>query len=470
MLVQGSQTRNALAGLVQKPPEGVADLVDEMDKDYQVKLSDLTLTSGVKQVKVTFNCEEGDERATAVKDHAEKLYYRKLSAMLKFLKYGRVAFERAWNYAAGVNTCDLNELPYRQTKMILEGGQFSGIELKGKDEQKNPVTVNLQRAYAFWLGLDTTPTEPHGRSRYIGAPCDMWHERRNTRRLLRIFLDKFALGSRIIYAPTEIPDPTNNDPNAPKINIASLIHQQFAAYEAGGTVVIDNERQLVSGGPNGQQDVGYKIQVVDDNAKPQDSAPILAVMSEQDSWQLLAFGIPPKTVTEGSEQGSFAMVAQQRIVLLAVFEEVFLQLREQFQAGVIDAMVQMNGCSPVTMDYTPITERPDDLASEIVKAWLTSPKLSEVVASGTVDIIAMLEACGVPVTKEGHERLTKLITRLSNPPAQPTNPDGTVKTPEQLKYEYAVKTGEDPEETPPKPPVQLAAPIVCSLWPSGGAA
>src|SRR5688572_4370338 len=121
MLVQGSQTRNALAGLIQKPPEGVADLVDEMDKDYQVKLSDLTLTSGIKQVKVTFNCEESDERATKVKDQVETLYCRKLSAMVKFLKYGRVAFERAWGYDAesNVNTVDLNELPYRNTKMIL---------------------------------------------------------------------------------------------------------------------------------------------------------------------------------------------------------------------------------------------------------------------------------------------------------------------------------------------------------------
>src|SRR5687767_14862238 len=98
MLVQGSQTTNALAGLIQKPPEGVADLVDEMRKDYQVNLGELVLKSGVKQVKVTFKCEDTDERAKAVKDSVEKTFYAKLSAMLDFIAFGRVAFEQAWEY------------------------------------------------------------------------------------------------------------------------------------------------------------------------------------------------------------------------------------------------------------------------------------------------------------------------------------------------------------------------------------
>jgi len=470
MLVQGSQTANALAGLLQAPPQQVELLVAEMRKDYQLNLAERVLVSGAEQVKVTFKTTDGDASAKAVRDHVEKEFYRKRSAMMNFIAYGRVAFEKAWKYVpeAGVHVCDLNELPYKQTKMILRNGKFSGIRLDGKTEDGQKSQVDLGEIYAWWLAMDATPTEPHGKSRFLGAACNTWLDRKNTRRLLRIFLDKFALGSRIIRGPEYLDDPTNTDPNAPKIRFADVIQNAIVPYEAGGSLVLSNKRQ-VSVGATGQQDVGYEIEVDNDNAQPQDSAPLLAVIAEQDSWQLLSMGIPPKTVTEGAEQGSFAMVAQQRIVLLAVFEDIFLQLREQFQTGVIDPMVAMNGCAPVTMDYTPLTERPDDLASEVVKAWLTNPKLSELVSSGTVDMIAMLEACGVPVTQEGHERLTKLITRLANPPAQPTNPDGTVKTPEQLKAEYAVKTGQDPDEIDDKksPPPLSASPFLMSLWPGG---
>jgi hypothetical protein len=290
--------------------------------------------------------------------------------------------------------------------------------------------------------------------------------------LLRIFLDKYALGNRILYGPETVDDPNNTDPNAPKIPFADVIRPQLQALESGGWLIVSNKRQQDATG----KDIGPVIDIKSDESAPQNAQPILEIISEQDNWQLLSVGIPPKTVTEGSEVGSFAMVAQQRIVLLSVQEEIFTQIKEQFQVGVVDPMVAMNGCSPVTMEFTPITERPDDLASEIVKAWLTNPQLSEIVASGTVDVIAMLEACGVPVTQEGHERLTKLITRLANPPEPPPspfNPDGSAKPPEQVEAEQAERNAQKPgepkpnTEEKPKPPFQLSSPFLASLWPAG---
>lgn len=412
-MIRGSQTKAALAPHIAGEPEDVSELVASMRTDYAVALAERTFRSTVKQAKVSVTAEGGDARGEVLADQLNDLYWRKLPAMLDCVAYGRVAFEKVWQYneAAAVNFIDdLNELPYAYTKLrIDQHGRFDGIELKPQGKKHG---VNLEPLYAWWLALDATPLNPHGTSRYLGAPQKIWQDRKENFCRLRQFIKRFVLGGGVAHIPTE---PEIDPSTGEKVDPFDVLQKNYDDLLAGGFIAMSNERERNADGTEGE----YKWDLDKMEIQVRDGRPILDIIDASDAWMLLAFGFPPKTIIEGDAVGSFALVSMQMLLLWSVADEIVDQITSSYQQYVVDKVGEINGIRGLTVYYTPLTERPDDIANELMKAWLTSPQLSPLVSA--VDLEALFETVGIPVSPDALDRLKKVQATLAIP-APPVDP------------------------------------------------
>lgn len=381
-------------------PEGLGDLVRRMDEDYQVKLANVTLQANAKQAAITITADQDSERAAQVCNLLSKLYWRRLNSMLQCVRYGRVAYEQTWGAVDGVSMLELLPLPYHLSKMRLAvNGEFQGIEV-GEGSGK----VLLQPPHCWWLALDPEPLRPHGRSRYMGAPYKTWKDRQEVLKLRKTFVNKFIFRGGFAHIPMDI-----REVDGRRIDPVDATRSAYEDMAAGGIMILSNSRQVV--GPE-RKDAGYEWDFSESKFEVNDSKPISEIVDAMDSEQLLAFGIPPKTVIEGDAVGSFAMVSQQMLILLAVVEDIVSQIVESYQSGPCADVAKATGIGNVTVNYTPLTNRPDDLATELVRSWLTTDKLSPILLSGAVDVSAVLDAVGVPVSRDGENRIVKMIDTM----------------------------------------------------------
>lgn len=442
-MIRVSLTKNALASLIEDEPEGVYELVGSMRDDYQIVLAEQVLRANAQQARVTVvPSVQGDARADALAQSLTDLYWAKLRSMLEFVAYGRVAFEKVYEYKDGLTVLSLRELPYEYSSLIIDdNGSFGGIQVSNKSGRK----VTLMPEYAWWLALDATPLQPHGRSRFLGAPQKVWQDRQHVRCLLKTFSRRFALGSGIIRAPQTFKDPLN--PDGPEISTAGYIQDQYSSLENGGLLMVPNDRVAKTDGSPG--DYLWDVQRLE--VQVRDGRPILDIVDAMDAQQLLAFGIPPKTVMEGDAVGSFALVTQQMLMLLAVVEEIVSQLVESYQKYVVDkcAQINMQGVD-FTVNFTPLTERPDDLANEIVKAWLTNSALSPIIEQGLVDVVAILESSGVAVSQDAAKKFQSWV-------------DAKAKM-AQAAQDALLNGEQNPDPADKKPPLALSSPFLGSLW------
>ncbi len=369
-------------------------------------------------------------RAKLLAAQLQKLWDTHLPEMLKSFREGRVAFEKVWDYSSGANLSfirKLEPLPYAQTEMRLiqagspeagangeHAGDFDGIDLhhtdpdpkkkagtgvdpnqRGSNDQS---TVRIPVDKSWWLALDPTPLQPHGRSRFNGAPYVTWKERQEAIRLRRVLVLKMVLMGPTAHVPDEI-----TLENGQSVDTFAAMAEAHDERTAGGMLILSNQRD---------RDGNYLFDVTEE-AHTIDPAPLDIHIDGLDQEQLQAFGIPPKCVIEGDAVGSFAMVSQQRLILDAVIEFLLKELEESFQKYVIDKTVQMN-FSPadgvkIKIGHEPLLSIPNQLVVDVVTQILTLPELPAILQSGTVDILAMLEASRIPLLPGAKEAIAKLL-------------------------------------------------------------
>lgn len=405
-LARGSQTATALAALARSEPKGIDELSSEMQKDHIVSLADRVFRAVAKTAKVTVTVDGGDEvsfesqRQQLLAEQLDSLWWKSLSSIMDFVSKGRVAYEKVWAASPTVSLRfiqSLDPLPHNKTELQLtKEGHFDGIKLKsGRKDVKD---VHLEPAYSWWLALDPKPLEPHGTSRYLGAPFERWKNRREALQLRDIFMRRLMLGGGVI----KVPEPEElGEIDGQPVDTFAAAASAHEARQAGGCAIVSSEFRE-DGSPLWDYSA-YDTTVAD-------SAPIIQLIDALDAEQLLAFGIPPKTIIEGSEVGSFALVTWQVLILYSVVDDILSQAVDSYQGYVVDKVAEANwrNSPPFAVSYTPLMDRPDDMAAEIVKAWLTSPQLSPLVLSGAVDVEAILEAVGIPVSSEIAEKLRVL--------------------------------------------------------------
>lgn len=325
---EGYVAGGALADLRVEEPKDQADLAEKMRSDCMVQFAEFVLKANLKTAMVTVTCEGGDQRAVALADQLQQLWFDALPSMCQAIGDGRVAYEKVWGYdpTNNLNVIErLEPLPFRQTEMELDpDGEFNGLVLK-VGENGLPLSPHK----CWWLALDPTVLEPHGKSRYAGAPLEVWKQRQHTFNLRSKYLRRFALRGGVIHMPPTIRNEQTGQIEDNFKNMAAAIE----SYYVGGVMMFPN-----TPGPGKE---GFDHQWTEPPTA-MDPSPLEMVLEGQDTEQLRSFGIPEKTVIEGEAVGSHAMVSIQMLTLLAVVEDLLGQFCNSFKKQVIENAVQVN--------------------------------------------------------------------------------------------------------------------------------
>lgn len=404
----GQKTRQAIEAARERE-QSVEQLVCEMETDAYVLLAKRTIKSKVTEADVSVVTSSPDPRAKVLAVTLDEAWNAHIGQMLECFGYGRAAFEivKCAIGGGGVPVTQtvlrLEPLPYADTSPVFSetgqsAGMADGVEF-GQGENK----VCLERGDGWWLALDATSLNPYGQSRYVGAPEAVWRRRKTALERLDTFIYHLALPKTVIYAPR-----TRTDETGREVSVHDEIGEAHQNSRGGDLLIFPNEYENLTDGTVVPR---YKAESAD--AGVRDGTPLLNLTDNLGSETLLALGIPPKTVIEGDAVGSFAMVSEQMKNLYAMVEDILGQIGQSFQSGVIDPVVAMNfgaNAPAVTWTFVPITQRPDDLAVELVKAWLTTPALSPLVTSGQIDVAKMLTMTGIPL--QSAERAAALVPEL----------------------------------------------------------
>lgn len=375
----------ALATLREPEPRHVGELADKMRLDYQVKLAELTLGANIQAASVTISV-EGDDRARLLTEHLQQLWDASLPSMLGAIAEGRVAFEKVWDYHASANLSyirKLEPLPFAPTRLRLTArGAFDGIDLQCDGQH----ALVIPPDNSWWLALDPSPIAPHGRSRFLGAPLQVWKERREAIRLRQVFLKKLVVSGGVAHVPDEL-----QLENGQSVDVFAETARAYNEWLAGGLMIFPNTRD---------RDGRYAFDYTD-LPHTLDPAPLDSHIDGLDQEQLQSFGVPPKTVLEGASTGSHAMVSQQMLTLFAVCEDILKQFEASFQKYVIDKALQANfppaRMPRIDIDHEPLDRRSASLAEEVVKQVLAAPHLNPLLSSGVINVPDLLRAAGVPL-------------------------------------------------------------------------
>jgi hypothetical protein len=395
------QSKRALASKIGGESKDVGEKADKMMSDYQVKFAYRVLSANIHAIAVAITLDGDNPQAEILRASFQKAWERSLPQMLPSISHGRVAFEKVFNEfnpKTGLTTIRcLDALPYKETSMLLTAdGDFDGIEVE-VDKRK----VQIPQYKAWWLSLDSTIMQPHGKSQFLGAPADAYDRRMNTLKRLDIFMRRWAVRGRTFVIPSTIKDESGRIWNYPEKLMATLDD-----LDSGGDLIFPHD-----GGDNGSDSV--KIL---ETTEVLNTEPILAVLSQGENEQLLSMGIPPKTVTEGNAVGSYAMITEQALVLYAVVDGLMCQFVTSFKEGVIDPTITLNylpGEEPqIDITFPRLAQRPDSILSQIVIAMFGSTQLNELILSGAVDIQKMLDDAGIPCAQDVSARLQNLIDKM----------------------------------------------------------
>lgn len=401
----------ALASQVRQEQRSQGELVARMKRDYQVSFADRILRSSVQAVEVTIGGEADDSLVESVKT----LWWRHLKSMLDCIADGRVAFEIVWGLEGGVTVpVELVPLPYKATRLVLdEMGRPDCIILSG-----GKADIRIPSEKSFWLALDATAEYPHGQSRFVGAPHEVWMDRQDAIRLRRLLITRYAITGYRGYAPAQVVDENGNAIDG----IASML-DALAALDAGGHCVLPGDRDAA----------GERQFEVTDTPKANDPGPLDETLDGMDQDQLQAFGIPPKTVMEGDSVGSFAMVAVQRMVLDAVVDDILTQIESGFNQYICDAVCEANGIAAgsIRVSHETLVKRGNQILAQAIEAIVASPEMLVGLLS-SVDAEQLLKATALPVAEGGVEAwklfLKKFSQSAENGLAAPTAQPETIST------------------------------------------
>lgn len=337
---------------VRKERRGISKLVEEIESDYQFKLGYLTVQALILGVDVSIVGPEGDPRAAALAQNLQSIWDQSLPNAIRSFAYGRAAFEKIFETDPAnslVKLASLDFLPFENTELVLEdAGAFGGIKLTGKG--KEPIT--LEPRCSWWFALDPTPIEPHGRSRYIGAPMLVYDDRTSLKRQAKIWYDRFAIGQAV----ARFPEPEGAEKDLPEEHPRAKMQAMVSEAESGGTLLLSSARYV-----NGDGTLSDKYMYdFDPSDGLRDGSALDTRLTRLDAAALRSLGIPERAVTQDSETGTNAMAQAHQQVLFATCDGVLDQIVDSFKKYVIEKLVEFNypaGARPVIdVQWTPLRE------------------------------------------------------------------------------------------------------------------
>lgn len=362
-LPQSALHKRALNKLRKPEPAHLAQLVEQMESDYQFKLATLVLTSVIETAHVSIDV-DGDDRAQALADNLLQTWRQTLASALRAISYGRAAFEKTYRIDSVTGlalVAGLDYLPFEYTTLKLNAdGAFAGVELSAGDRR-----FHLVPERSWWFALDPTSTQPHGQSRYLGAPSQVLRDRRRLEDLEQIWYSKFAIGHGVARAPESEAVAPRYDSGPPGefasemelLDPMEVMREQCARIESGGVLVLSSQRY-----PDGTYLYDYQ-----ETEGLRDGTALENRRRMLDAAALRSMGVPERAVTQDAATGSYALAAVHQQVLFKTCEGILSQLVASYQKYVIRKAVEVNWSEPnrpqLRMRYEPFNNPPPATAS-----------------------------------------------------------------------------------------------------------
>lgn len=384
------------------------EIVRMMNCDYQVKFANFVIGANVAAVQVSISVEDGDgQKSALLADKLQKLWERSVPAMMDSIGFGRVAFEKSFDFdpAGPVTFIDkLEAIEFEDSSLRLTADhQFDGFDVRVK---RNPDQwLPVEPWAAWWLALDATAKNPHGISKYKGAVEQAWKTKVKSMDNREMYVRRFAIRGGVARGPETFTD----ERTGRVYDGAEMMGEAAQNLYSGGQMFLPNtphsDTRLADKGE-------YEWKFEEANVTALDPAPILNVIDKDDVAILRAFGIPEKTAIEGDAVGSFAMISEQILTLFAVVDAIVAQWVASFQRYVVDQSRELNygdGPGPkFTVHAVKLTNRPDSFVIQLLTSLAANPQFATLILSGAVDLRSILESVGLPVAA-GFEQVAQQV-------------------------------------------------------------
>lgn len=420
--VAGTAVARSIALPMIEDETDVSSLVDDMRTDYQAVFAVETLQSLAARIDVRVGAVTGDDDATVLADSLTEVWRRTARKLIgKSFEYGRAAFEKVWRNDPETGLTLVRKLEYlppsvrgqKFTEMVLdETGRFDGVKLKGREGDE--WTLPVQDAY--WHGVDTTIIEPHGRSRYLGAPQSVRRKRKELDRLMDIFIKKHVLKGGVAYVEPTVYDARTGQP----IDNFQIVAQHLDALMSGGWLLQPSRRDAN----------GNLLNEINMETSTTDPAGLLEIQRYLDAQMSRSLLVHESLLTEGDTgMGSGNAVVSFVGMLLASVEDLVEQAVQTFQKYVVEKAVARNAiAAKLQTTYVPLSNSDNSQMNQIAASVLTNNTLSPVVQSGAVDLIQILRSAGYPLTEDAAKKLQDSIDEAKDVAREMRemrqNPDG----------------------------------------------
>lgn len=387
------------------------EIVREMNADYQIAFANFVLAANVAAVQVTVSVENGDDRSDAIQQKLQTLWDQTVPAMMGAVGFGRVAFEKDWDYDTKNRItfiASLAAMEFEDTKLKLTPEhKFDGFKLKVSDSPEQ--WEHVKQKDAWWLAIDATPKNPHGISQYKGAVEKAWRRKRESQENLAMYVRRYAIRGGVVHGPMTEPDELTGLP-------VSCVEKMAAAAEnlwTGGLMYLPNDAHP---NPDMAKAGRYKYDFTEANVTAMDPAPIQATIDKEDVAILRAIGIPEKAGIEGDGVGSFAQLTEQILTLFARVDTLVAQFVRSFQKYCVEAVREANyedeSGPTFHVNAVKLTNRPDSFVITLLTALVANPQFAQVILGGGVDLRNLLEQVGLPVTTEFEEVAKQVAARF----------------------------------------------------------
>lgn len=401
---------------VEKKPErrDLAKIVEDMRGDYQVTFCERILFANIGAIAVSVTTE--NEALTAAAEKLQTLWDNTLATMGDTIAYGRVAYELEWDDGStGHQLPKRSEaLPFRESRMKLCEGHFDGIEVKAA----NGEWLEVDSVNAWWLAIDATVQRPHGQSRFLDAPYEVWKDKAGAKKNRTTATSKWALRGPIVEGPiTDFDEQTGQN-----YDVLAAMTPAIETWSKGGMLYLPNDQHPQNEGERKFRVIQADLQGFDPNA-------LNATIERLDVEMARAFGIAEQTIMEAGGVGTYGSITQKMLLLFAVCEGILDQWVRSFEKYVVGKVEDVNGLprGSITLTYTSLSKRPDAFIFEAIKLLLGNPEFVTAIVSG-VDVGKLLEDAGFPVTEQMEAALAAAAQRLASASAAgaplPTVPAG----------------------------------------------
>ena len=430
-----------------KEPKSTGKIVEAIEKDVQFLLGKLVISAMIQSTEFSIEGAGEDPRAVALAENLRQQFEDALPNAIECFGHGRQAFEKwaCYDPATKINQLGgLDPISFRHSEMILdERGQFAGIKFTAKGRSDV-----IDKDSSWWCALDATPEHPHGRSRYVGAPIEIWKARRQLDINEKDWQKRFALGHGFAKAPQQYPPDvlasmgvdgqTYKDGRTP--NPITDMEEAILALGSGGVAVMPSGNYPAEQG-------GASLFEYQPPQTRQDAAPLENQRRVLDAYALRSLGVPERAVTQDDATGSYSMAEVHWKVLASTCEGILSQIVASFQEQVIDFFIGLNwltGKPKLELKYEPIVNTSKPAIIELVKTIVAQPTPSMLVTEGVLDLEKLLQVAGIPA---GEDILAKMEVIAEQSAAASTPPP-------QGPFGFSRRLAIDPKTPTEKPPTE----------------